>query len=106
MKIAPKIKKRRGEGKEEEERRQAEEEERRQGGGERREAEEEERRQEEWERRWAEEEEEVVRSIFNYSLSSEEDFLPSEEEGRQSEEYVPEKGALDSLKWRNEKVCV
>ena len=45
----------------------------------------------------AEEEEEVVRSIFDYSLSLEEDFLPSEEEGGQSEEYVPEKGALDEF---------
>ena len=71
-----------------------EEEERRQA------AEEEERRWEEEERRWAEEEEEVVRSIFNYSLSSEgEDVLPSEEEGQlpQSDEYVPEKGALDEF---------
>ena len=77
----------------EEERRWEEEEE------ERRQAEEEEEREEE-ERRWAEEEEEVVGSIFDYSLSSEgEDVLPSEEEGQlpQSDEYVPEKGALDEF---------
>ena len=61
---------------------------------------EEERRWNKEERRWAEEEEEVVRSIFDYSLPSEgEDFLPSEKEGQlpESEEYVPEKGALDEF---------
>ena len=40
--------------------------------------------------RWAEEEEEVVRSIFDYSLSSGGRlFTPSKEEGGQSEEYCP-----------------
>ena len=106
MKIAPKIKKRRGEGKkrgDRRKRRKGDRQKKRRGDGRRRRrqaAEEEERRWEEEERRWAEEEEEVVRSIFDYSLPSEgEDVLSSEEEGQlpQSDEYVPEKGALDEF---------
>ena len=59
--------------------------------------EEEERRWEEEERRWAEEEEEVVGSDYSLSLEGG-DILPSEEgQLPQSDEYVPEKGALDEF---------
>ena len=71
VKIAPKIKNWRGEGKKRREDRQKRRRWRQEEAEERRQAEEEERRWEEEERRQAEEEEEVVRSIFDYSLPSE-----------------------------------
>ena len=97
MKIALKIKKRRGEGK----KRRGDRQKKRRGDGRRRRRrgdrqKKEERRWEEEERRWAEEEEEVVRSIFHYSLPSEgEDFLPSKEEGQIPEsESMPWEGGI------------